>query len=255
MTPTKSYQIWFSPRTGSTLLCKSLTSTKLAGQPAELFNINETTTLCEQHQVSTYEQLKNKLWTLGTTSNGVFGIKYALFTSLEEQLINEVLQLKGIKKQAPINHEAIWANIFPNCKHIFLTRRNKIRQAVSWWKAIKDQTWHLRTGENQNVEADFYEKNYDFEALSHLYKEIVLRECATQAYFSNHHIVPLTLVYEDMVMDLQGTIQKIIAFLEVDDSNLTIDKAYYKKTANQYSEVWVQRFREDLQKNMGKRIW
>ena len=68
--------------------------------------------MCKEYQVQTYNQLKTKLWTLGATSNGVFGIKYSLFTSLENRLIDEILQLRGIKKQSSINHEAIWANIF-----------------------------------------------------------------------------------------------------------------------------------------------
>ncbi len=37
MRPVKSYAIWFSQRTGSTLLCKTLESTGIAGKPEEFF--------------------------------------------------------------------------------------------------------------------------------------------------------------------------------------------------------------------------
>jgi len=35
MKPELSYTIWFSQRTGSTLLCKALASTRIAGNPNE----------------------------------------------------------------------------------------------------------------------------------------------------------------------------------------------------------------------------
>ena len=38
MKPRLPYTIWFSQRTGSTLLCKALESTGIAGKPNEWFN-------------------------------------------------------------------------------------------------------------------------------------------------------------------------------------------------------------------------
>ena len=255
MTPTKSYRIWFTQRNGSTLLCKGLESTGIAGIPGEYFNLMEAESLCEKYQVKTYDQLKAKLWELGTTPNGVFGIKHSMFTSRWKKIFEEILRLQNIDPADNINQEEVLADIFPNCKHIFLTRRNKIRQAVSWWKAIKDQVWHIEAKDAHQNGADFYEENYDFDALSHLLKEAVLRECAIQQYFSTHHITPLTFVYEDFIQDFPGTIKTIVDFLEVDAENLHIGEMFYSKTANEQSEQWVQRFRKDLQKNWKEQTW
>lgn len=255
MTPTTSYRIWFTPRTGSTLLCKGLESTGIAGQPGEFLNLINGETLREKYNVSNYEELKSTIWNLGTSPNGVFGLKHSRFTSRTRILFEELLQLRGLNKVTDINEEEVWSHLFPNSQHIFLTRRNKIRQAVSWWKAINDNVWHLQTGKKQESEASFYEKKYDFNALNHLFKEAMLRECTIQAYFSKHQISPLTLVYEDFVQDFEATIKSIINYLNIDYDQVNIGEKYYNKTANDYSEEWVQRFRKELQEKMGHEIW
>lgn len=247
----KSYRIWFSQRNGSTLLCKGLEQTGVAGIPGEYFNAFGADSLCEQHNVSTWDELKDKLWYLGTSENGVFGIKH----NMTAKIYREIATLKGMPEGEPIDEEELVQDLFPNCKHIFLTRRNKVRQAVSWWKAIKDNQWHLAPNQHHENEADFYEKNYDFDALSHLLKETALRECAIQAYYTKHDIQPLTLVYEDFIKDFKGTIKHLIDYLEIEYDQLNIKEMYYQKTANEHSEKWVQRFREDLQKDWSKQIW
>jgi len=209
--------------------------------PGEYFNVFGADSLCEQHNVSTWNELRDKLWSLGTTENGVFGIKH----NMNASIYREIATLKGIPEDEAIDEEKLIQDLFPNCKHIFLTRRNKVRQAVSWWKAIKDNQWHLEPNQHHKNEADFYEKNYDFDALSHLLKETALRECAIQAYYTKHDIQPLTLVYEDFIKDFKGTIKHIIDYLEIEYDHLNIKEMYYQKTANEHSEKWVQRFRED----------
>src|SRR5689334_17029204 len=67
--PAQSYTIWFSQRTGSTLLSEALSSTGVAGYPNEWLH----------YQHKSPDTLKREdleqIWDRGTTSNGVFGIK------------------------------------------------------------------------------------------------------------------------------------------------------------------------------------
>lgn len=254
MTPEKSYRIWFTQRNGSTLLCKGLESTGVAGKPGEYFNVFNHANLCEEHDVSTYEELKEKLWQLGSSSNGVLGIKHSWFTQRSNKIVQEIAELRGMPFDSSMNKEALFADIFPNCKHIFLTRRNKIRQAVSWWKAIKDNVWHIEKGKSHQNNIDFYKDKYNFDALSHLFKEANLRECAIQNYFSDYGIAPLTLVYEDFIQDFEGTVKTIVDYLEIDAPDLKVDDFYYEKTANDRSEEWVQRFRKEIQEG-NEQIW
>lgn len=253
MKPKQSYRIWFTPRNGSTLLCKGLESTGIAGKPGEFLTLFDKDSLCEQHEVSTYEALKNKFWELGMTPNGVFGIKHSFFTSRSNKNFREILDLRNQGEDLMMNRAIVWNDIFPNCKHIFLTRRNKVRQAVSWWKAINDGVWHIEKGEKSNNL--FVEEKYNFDALSHLFKEAILIECAMQEYFKKYNIIPLNIVYEDYIEDFEGTIGQIIDFLEIEEREYAVGEKFYQPTADENSEKWVQRFRKDLQAKMEEQIW
>jgi len=247
----QSYRIWFSQRNGSTLLCEGLAQTGVAGIPLELFNIGPNETLQQKYGVTDYDALLQKLWQLGSTSNGVFGIKQAR----THHVINELIALKKASSQTAFSEAELWDEMFPNCKHIFLTRRNKVRQAVSWWKAIQDGKWHLRPGEtHQNSEA-FYEEKYNFDALLHLWKETMLRECWIQEYFTQQNIQPMTLVYEDFIQNFPETLNQILDFLEIDSTGVKIDVMPLAKTSSSRSEEWVQRFRKDLQKGWERPAW
>ena len=255
MRPKQSYRIWFTQRNGSTLLCKGLEETKVAGKPGEFFNISQDTTLCEKYGVNSYEALRDKLWKEGCSENGVMGIKHSFFTSRSTRIYSEFADLKELSSIKEEDYEQLLSDLFPNCQHIFLTRRNKIRQVVSWWKAIKNNQWHLEKGEKVEENEAFFEANYDFDALNYLLKEAVMRECAIQAYFSRHQIQPLTLVYEDFIQDFTTTLKTILSYLNIDSSAVKFPEMYYQKTATDYSEIWVQRFRKELQADWKEQTW
>lgn len=252
MEPNKSYRIWFSQRNGSSVLSKGLELTGVAGKPHELFNLVGEETLCQKHGATDYESLKKKLWEQGTSTNGIFSVKHSMYTARTQKVIDEIKELRGIS--GAIDEDLFWSDLFPNCKHVYLTRRNKIRQAVSWWKAIKDNVWHLKATESQAVDQDFFETHYDFDAIHHLFREASLRECAIEDYFSRNNIKPLTLVYEDFIDRFEETLKQILDFLDVAGGNISSPK-YYNKTANVGSEIWVQRFRKELQEKMGVQAW
>lgn len=271
MKPILSYRIWFSPRTGSTLLCKALASTSRAGTPQELFNLAPDDSLQQSFGIDSFEALQQALWETGSTPNGVFGIKHSLFAEHTDRLLQQLHQLmaEGDPKDedappafAPEREQAIWDALFPNCRHIFLTRRNKVRQAVSWWKAIKSQIWHRdpappASNGNSLLPAAFYEQLYDPAALNHLLRESALRECYTQEQFDHLGIQPLTLVYEDMIKDFLATVRKVLAFLELPAEGIALKtpNAYFLPTADDQSEAWVQRFRAEMHTSMKPRIW
>lgn len=258
--PKQSYIIWFTPRTGSSYFSELLATTDRLGTPGELFNIGTDTSLGKTYGVSTYEGLKQKLWKEGSSSNAVFGIKFSLYHEVWVQVKSEIHALKQQVEDTPTyNGDFLW-ELFPRCQHIYLTRRNKIRQAVSWWKAIKKGVWHIKEGEAQD-EAAFYKTHYDFDALSYLLTEISVRECATEAFFKENHLTPMTLVYEDLIQDKWATLDRVSTFLGQplgEESGFlqpaTIQQTL-QKTSSSLDEEWIQRFREDLQQNWSKRIW
>jgi len=250
MKPKLSYTIWFTQRTGSTLLSKALESTGIAGNPREWFN-------CPPDLLSTFHktdhaELQKYLWKIGTTPNGVFGINHSFYEPHFIQLTETLRKFPACPPSA-IKRTEVWESIFPNHRHIFMTRRNKVRLAVSWWRAIQSGEWHVPSNEPRKP-VDL-SNAYSYDAIHHLYDECSMREAGIQELFAEGNIVPLTIVYEDFIQDYEGTVRTILDYLEPDSQSATIAPPALTKTADAISEEWVQRFREERQRGWTNRGW
>ena len=249
--PHTSYTIWFSQRTGSSLLCDALTSTGIAGNPNEWLNPGAEQELFEQFGVSTVGEFQEQLWTLGSSSNGVFGLKVSVHEPFLTDVVNTLRKLPGCPSE--LTRAEVWNYAFPNHHHIFMTRRNKVRLAVSWWKAVQTQQWHRQRGEP--VQAHKLSLAYDFEAINQLYSECSMREAAIESFLSEVGVAPLTLVYEDFILEFEKTIRSVLRFLGLGGEAVSITSPGFSKLADDVSEAWVQRFRADKQKGWTNRAW
>jgi LPS sulfotransferase NodH len=248
MKPQLSYTIWFSQRTGSTLLCKALESTGVAGKPDEWLYVESTYNLYNKYNVKTPEQLQNKLWDIASTSNGVLGLKLSSYEPLMSKMVETFRSFPGCKDS--FNRPEVWENAFPHHKHLWMTRRNKIRLAVSWWKAIKTGEWHLQTCEEKkqiNVKDD-----YLYDALNHLFNEANLREALAQKFFDEAEIIPYTIVYEDFIRDYEGTVLSILNWLGIDSKNVIVSTPYYEKLADEVNDDRAYRFEKERTERLGK---
>ena len=82
-----------------------------------------------------------------------------------------------------------------------------------------------------------------------------MREAGIQEFFAEGNITPLTIVYEDFIQQYEATIRNTLDFLELDHISLQIAPPYFSPTANDISEAWTQRFREELQVDWTNRGW
>ena len=82
-----------------------------------------------------------------------------------------------------------------------------------------------------------------------------MREAGIQEFFTEGNITPLTIVYEDFVQQYDQTIRNILDYLELDSQSVTIAPPALAKTADAVSEEWVQRFREERQKEWTNLGW
>ena len=250
MKPQLSYTIWFSQRTGSTLLCKTLEATGIAGTPREWFNCKPD--LLEDIHQTNYAELQAYLWKLGTTANGVFGINHSFYEPHFSQLTETLRKFPACPTEET-SRTKIWGHIFPNHRHIFMTRRNKIRLAVSWWRAIQSGEWHLSADE-QRKPIDL-SNAYSYDAIHHLYNECSMREAGIQEFFTEGSIAPLNIFYEDFVQEYEKTVRTILDYLELDSRSIAIAPPALTKTADAVYEEWVQRFREERQNGWINRGW
>ncbi|MFC5468954.1 Stf0 family sulfotransferase [Cohnella suwonensis] len=238
--PEQSYTIWFSQRTGSTLLNRALSATGVAGDPGEWLTFRDPD--------STTRDDIERMWRDGMTPNGVFGLK----TAYREKWIESFRSVFQLPETA--SRLQAWNAAFPNCyKHIFMTRRNKVRLAVSWWRAIVSGEWHRQHGEKP-LEKDIADQ-YNFDAIIHLLKECALLEAAIEDFFTEGGIIPLTIVYEDFILDYEGTVRKVLAFLGIPSEGVTIPPPAFDRIADDVAEHWVQRFRKEIQADWQNVAW
>jgi LPS sulfotransferase NodH len=239
--PTLSYTIWFSQRTGSTLLCRALEETGVAGRPGEHLMAVSLDALYARHGISDPRELRSRIWNMAATSNGVLGLKFSMFEPWFSTVVGTLAEVGGHDGTRP----GIWENAFPNCRHVFMTRRNKVRLAVSWWKAIQSQEWH-RTRGAQPRAGDIAER-YSFDAIDHLLAEAAMRDAAIQEFFAEGRIAPLTVVYEDFIANYEKTVREVLGWLGLDSNAATLAAPAYERLSDGVSEEWVQRFRREKQ--------
>jgi trehalose 2-sulfotransferase len=146
MKPHTSYVICAVQRRGSFLLCEALTNTGLAGNPQEYFLNNgeswENGWWARQNEVTSRSDYLRLVLERGTTPNGVFGTKI-MWNYFSDMIKN----LKELPEYMEMEVPQIMATLFPNIHYIWITRRDKVRQAVSWAKAGQTDVYAWVKGE------------------------------------------------------------------------------------------------------------
>jgi LPS sulfotransferase NodH len=243
----RSYLVYGDVRSGSSLLCEALKNSGVAGRPEEYFwHGTEGDRFYEGYQPADYAEYVRYVVEGTVTANGVFGAKM-----MGGYLGSFVQRLRQSPRYADPPLVEVMTAVFPNLKAIWLTRRNKVRQAVSWWMAIQRNQWSSEQAADPATKAE-----YDFEAIDHLVQELVVREAAVQEHFSECGIEPFVIVYEDFYDACEETAVAVLDYLEIGrPAALTFGERRLQRQANALSEEWVQRYREEKQANWQTCFW
>ena len=270
MPPLRSYLVCATPRSGSTLLCHLLAQTGLAGRPEEYFealrhsgiprrpaeyfdperhaNIIERLAFREMPdgeqpgpnplwRPESYDRYLDWVLEEGTTPNGVFGAKL-----MWGYLGDFADLLRGIEGNARLPIPALLDRSFPDLRYVQITRRDKVRQAVSLWKAVQTQAWRAGAGGGERVEPVF-----SFRAINFLVRQLTAHDASWDAYFLGLGLEPLRVTYEELAADAQPTVQRVLDYLGIDVTPATeIARPRLEQQADELSEDWVRRVHEHL---------
>lgn len=282
MQPYTSYLVCATPRSGSTLLCEALTNTGIAGYPKEYFEalkdtgrprrpkeyfeglansdimellgnysrLDEGPTELELWGTSNYADYLARVIEQGTTPNGVFGAK--LMWGYFDDFIGHLRQIPSYRDIAVPD---LLSTKFPNLHYIWATRQDKVRQAVSLWKAIQTSTWRMEESPLAKDQSPSPPKElvFHFEAIDHLVQRIVAHEAAWGQFFDACRVQPFTVVYEELTVAYEATALNILRYMHVPiPENLTFAERRMKRQADALSEEWVQRY-HDLKGERGGR--
>lgn len=263
-----AYLICTTPRSGSTVLSQVLEDTGIAGCPEEYFQqtlehgvprgpldylgrdlLDEVLpgaverdmglTTYDPRRFAGFAAYLDWVRSEATTPNGVFGIKVmsAYMAGLTENL------REALGRDASASAADLLAAAFPAPRYVFLTRADKVRQAISLWRAI--QTWTWRHEEPAPVAPDVT-LTYDFRALDHLRRALEAEEAWWEDFFAESGIAPLRIVYEDFARDHESTVVAILEHAGVPvPEGFGVPQPTLKKQSDHRSEEWAERYHAD----------
>jgi LPS sulfotransferase NodH len=135
-----------------------------------------------------------------------------------------------------------FARIFPKAKWLNIMRRDKIGQAVSFWKAKETNQWR-QTGSEESSEP-----KYNFAAIRKCYFEILAHDMLWQDFHEIagtdvHHII-----YEDFLGDVNGELANLLDFYAQHRLNNDPGKpqSALKQQRNDHSAIVHEAFLRDL---------
>jgi trehalose 2-sulfotransferase len=272
--PSRCYLVCATPRSGSTLLCDSLESTGVAGRPAEYFEALKETGLPRRPREYFWElrspevlrllpaeselgggdapsptwsreDYDRHLWAAlhdGTTPNGVFGAK------LMWGYFNDFIALmRGIPRFAGLGDGSLLNAAFPELRYMFVSRSDKVRQAVSLWRALQTLVWRRDVEAGGEESAPEQRSVYSFDAIDHLLHQLRRHEDAWRGFFFRVGAQPLQLYYEDITGELDGTVGRVLDELRVErPSGTLLVRQQLARQSDELSESWVQSYLEDV---------
>lgn len=232
-----SYVICATPRSGSTLLCEALRNTRLAGRPDEYFGPMHVERWQRRWRVQDDWAYCQRVRADAAGSNGVWGVK--VMRSYWRDFLDHLARAvpAGERSEAQLVAEALDAP-----KYIWITRRDKVRQAVSWSKFLQGSAWHWEDHEPQRLDGLVYQP----EVLRRFIHQTAVHESAWLAFFERSGIEPWVVTYEDLVERYEQTAEAVLGFLGIDFIGpIDWGERKLQRQADAVSEAWVERFLAD----------
>jgi LPS sulfotransferase NodH len=239
MKPHTSYIICAVQRSGSFLLCEALKNTGLAGFPEEYFLPSEGWEdgwWARQNGVITRYDYLRLVLDKGSSPNGVFGAKimWNYFPTMLQKLTD-------LPEYSGWNAPPLLADLFPNLRYIWIVRRDKVRQAVSWAKAGQTNIYSWYKGDPLPVPKQ--EPTFDFTFIDNLYNLILEGEAGWQTFFEACGVQPFKVIYEELVEAYEETALRILDYLNIPfPKDLVFGERRMQKQADALNDLWVERY-------------
>lgn len=257
-TPPSPYLVCATPRSGSTLLCETLRATGIAGVPLEHFEVFRHSSQPRQPREhfdglddpavldllspldppNADDEPSAAWWERivrdGTSPNGVWGGK--LMWGHVDDLLGRARELEGVPADADLD-ATLHALFGSGLRLVYVTRPDKVAQAVSLWRAVQTQTWRKGRG----VSAD--EAVYAFAGIDHLVAQLEADEAAWRAWFARTGRTPHEVRYDDLAADPRGVVAGVLRALGLPDDDVPAPAT--ERQGDARSAQWAERYRAE----------
>ncbi|MEM1253052.1 MAG: Stf0 family sulfotransferase [Cyanobacteria bacterium P01_H01_bin.21] len=231
--PVKSVIICSTGRSGSTLLCKTLSSLNCIGKAEEFFIPQELARNSVHALADELYQYLPKVYQTGKTPNQVFGVKLHW-----DHMTNLAKIARTDSTLASKSNLELLTLFFPNPCFIFIRRNNLAKQAISMEIARQTGVYTVLKGSSVSNKKN----KLVFKPLNiYRYVQGLKRRNENWVSFFNANNVPFfEVVYEDLVREFPDIIQRILSFadIELPEEGLEITQAT-KKQGNDVNERWL----------------
>lgn len=244
-----AYIICGTPRTGSTLLCNLLASTRRTGDPHSFYrrqNIQEWAEewgLPERGKMSELDfdvAYLNAAIAAGKGGTGIFGLRL-----MRENLGELSAILDRIHPGLP-SDKVRYEKAFGRVLYLHLSRQDKLAQAISRVKAEQTGLWHVAPdGTELERVGPPAEPRYDFQRIEDEVRELEAFDTAWNIWFAQQHIIPLRIAYERLAGDPAATLISICQALGVQPPNADDVRPGVAKLSDETSLDWMRRYRLD----------
>ena len=243
-----AYILCGTPRTGSTLLCDLLASTK-TGNPdsyygrrfipdwAAEWGLPKRESLSERDFEAVYLDAAIRVGKAGTD---IFGLR------LMRENLGELSEILDRIYPGLASDKARFETAFGSVLYIHLSREDKLAQAVSLVKAEQSGLWHIAP-DGTEIErlAPPQEPQYDFERIRRELAALERYDESWNAWFAAQGISPLRVGYESLSADPAGTLAWICETLGVKPPETGDAKPGVAKLSDETSLDWMRRFQAD----------
>lgn len=244
-----SYIICGTPRTGSTLLCEFLTSTRVAGEPDSFFMRDVDPIWAAQWGLPPRDGRGTADYALaylkaavaaGRGKTGIFGLRL-----MRENLPDLLTMMEQLHPHIPSDKERLQA-VFGKVLFIHLSRQDKLSQAISMVKAEQTGLWHVAP-DGSEIErlAPPSEPEYDFLRIRAKLDELETFDAKWVSWFSEQKIEPLRIVYETLSEQPDAAIRAICRELGVPEPSPDTLIPGVAKLADAISREWIVKFWAD----------
>ncbi|QND50992.1 hypothetical protein HB779_03130 [Phyllobacterium sp. 628] len=215
----RGFAICTSPRTGSNFVCQLISSTGVLGKPLEYFNWRGRRHFENAGYPDHVAGQINEILSTGCTDNSIYALK--LFAHQHDWISGEIA----------------WTKVLPNLSFVYLTRNDLVAQAISWAIA-------LQTGQFRATQTAHGEPVFDAILINQQLRQIIIENARWTFYFARTGIAPLHLIYEDVLADPEGAVEKIAALMGLSPTPIPVVKAVNVSVQRtMMNEAWATRFR------------
>jgi LPS sulfotransferase NodH len=236
-----------SPRSGSTLLCKLLAATGVAGRPASYFHrpsvedwmqglgiVPDATATERERLDAVFRAAIEK----GRNATGVFGLR------LQADSLAFFLEKLAVHRPDRATDRDRIDAAFGRTLFVHLRRLDKVEQAVSCLKAEQTGLWHVAPdGTELERTAPHRQPVYDRQRIDARIDTLTAHDRDWQAWFDREGIQPVRIIYEEFSADPVETLRGLLASLGIDRSFAAGVTPGVKKLADDTSREWAMRYR------------